>query len=312
MGKCILIVNHTGKQCGVYQYGYNFYEVVKRSQKYVVNYAEINSEVELAGAIARYNPNAIIYNAHPLTMPWLTSAVARKYTTSIKIIHEINYSVACNVGNEFSYYITPDPTLPTLNPRVISIPRIIPEFVRRFPLPESTRIGSFGFGMANKGFERLINIVQNEFESAHISILMPFNDVCDIGGRTFALETAARCRAAVRKPGITLEIYHDFAPKNQLLDFLASNTINAFLYDSLGDRGISSTIDFALAVRRPIAITKSAMFRHISAAWNDICIESNSLKTIMERGVAPLAQFYNEWTEDKFLSKLESIFDKAL
>jgi SAM-dependent methyltransferase len=116
----------------------------------------------------------------------------------------------------------------------------------------------------------------------------------------------------VTKPGINLTISHDFLGRGELLDFLAGNTMNAFFYDVDKHRGISSTIEHALAVRRPLAITKCGMFRHVSSASPSICIEDNSLTTILKNGTAPLAPFYEQWTEDKFTAALEKILDKAL
>ena len=141
---------------------------------------------------------------------------------------------------------------------------------------------------------------------------MPFNDVVDISGRTFALETAARCRRAVHKQGIRLEISHDFVSKTELLDFLAGNTLNAFFYDTHKHRGISSTIEHALAVQRPLAITKCGMFRHVSSTVPSICIEDTSLRQIIKNGTAPLEPFYRAWTPQDFVTALEGIFDQVL
>jgi len=82
----------------------------------------------------------------------------------------------------------------------------------------------------------------------------------------------------VSKDGVKLVTSHEFLEKEQLLDFLAQNTLNAFFYDRCEGRGISSAIENALAVHRPIAITRSNMFRHVlsenpSITEPPICIE---------------------------------------
>lgn len=312
----VVILNHTGKQCGVYQYGLSIYEALIKSQRHSVNYVEVVSAADLAIAITTYKPNIVIYNNHPLTMPWLNTNVISKYKgklIQVSVVHEVNKSKVDRLNKGmFDYYICPDPTLQTNNPVVIKIPRIIPTYHGNPPLPSTLRVGSFGFGMGNKGFDKLVTRVQKEYNSAHISLLMPFNDVCDVGGKRFALATANKCRALMYKPGVSLEIRHDFFPKTQLLDFLASNTINAFLYKPLNRRGISSTIEHALAVRRPLAITRSGMFRHIASAWPHICVENNSLRSIINKGVKPLVPFYKTWTEERFLKRLEKVFDNML
>jgi hypothetical protein len=54
------------------------------------------------------------------------------------------------------------------------------------------------------------------------------------------------------KPGILLLITHDFFSTNEILTFLQSNTMNIFLYDQMHGRGISSAIDYAISVKKPI------------------------------------------------------------
>ena len=71
-------------------------------------------------------------------------------------------------------------------------------------------------------------------------------------------------------------IHTDFVNENDLLIFLQSNTMNIFLYDNLHGRGISSTIDYALSVRRPLGISDSFMFRHIYS--DEICLYKNSIQ----------------------------------
>lgn len=109
-----------------------------------------------------------------------------------------------------------------------------------------------------------------------------------------------------------MHISHDFLSREQLLNFLAGNTLNAFFYDVHKRRGISSTIENALAVDRPLAITRCGMFRHVSSASPSICIEDNSLKEIIRNGTKPLARFREDWTQARFLGSLEQIVDRVL
>jgi hypothetical protein len=97
-----------------------------------------------------------------------------------------------------------------------------------------------------------------------------------------------------------------------MLDFLAGNTVNIFLYDVHKNRGLSSVIDWALAAHRPIVINKCGMFRHIYNAKPSICIEDSSLKDIIKNGITPLIPFYNEWTPEKFIQRYENIIKEVL
>jgi len=310
----ILLVSHVAKQCGINQYGKNIAAALRRSRTYDVKLVECSDETDLVAAIAYLRPGAIIYNYYPTTMPWLTAGItARIPLPQLGVMHEVTQEEADAAAREmFDFHLCPDPTLSERNPAIIRTPRLIPLYQNYSALPEVPTIGSFGFGMADKGFERLIDRVQDEFDEARIRIQMPFNDVVDPGGRYHALRTAEACRQRVRKPGVRLEISHDFTTLAQLLDFLASNTLNAFFYDERKHRGISSTIEHALAVRRPIAITRCGMFRHVLGARPSICIEDTSLKDVINAGIAPLVPFYDAWSEDRFVAEYDALLDRAL
>ena len=78
---------------------------------------------------------------------------------------------------------------------------------------------------------------------------------------------------------------------DQLLDFLAQNSLNAFLYEYQNGRGISSVVDHALAVKRPLALTRSSMFRHVNGTRPPITMEDARLSDILARGFTPLARY---------------------
>lgn len=49
------------------------------------------------------------------------------------------------------------------------------------------------------------------------------------------------------------------------------------------------------------------MFSHIWDVQPSICVENNSLLSIINNGFTPLRQKYESWTNDKFIHKLETI-----
>jgi hypothetical protein len=310
----ILVVSHKQKYCGIYQYGVNITRALQKSSRYSFIYVECSNESELDEYITQNNPSVIIYNYYPATMPWLNSLITRKYKAiQMGVMHEVTQEEADNATQEmFDYHLSPDPTLVENNPYVIKIPRLIIPYLNSTFAPDIVTIGSFGFGFSDKGFEKLIETVQNEFDQARIILHIPFNEIVDPEGCNHALNTAQRCRELVTKSGIELIINHQFLDLHKLLDFLAGNTLNAFFYDVNKDRGISSCIEHALAVQRPIAITKCGMFRHVFNADPSICIEDSSLTKIIENGISPLVPFYNKWSEDNFIIKYENIIDTLL
>ncbi len=311
--KNILMISHAKKRCGIHEYGVNIFQALKGSEKYSFHYFECASVDDFVSAVATTNPSVIIYNYAPITLPWLNRNTIKKFDVPhVAIIHEGAQEYAKTIDTSiFHYYIFPDPTLLLLNSRIFKTGRLVPQYTNTYPVPDVPVIGSFGFGLEGKGFDRLISMVQNEFDEAIIRLHIPFNDVVDPEGIQ-AKETAQICQSLINKPGITLKLSHEFLTNEQVLDFLAKNTLNAFFYRDYRGRGVSSVIDHCLAVQRPIAITKTDMFRHITSASPSICIEVTSLRQIISNGFSPLSLFYREWSKTNFIWDYERILDQVL
>jgi hypothetical protein len=310
----VLIVTHAAEQCGIAQYGINIANALNKSNKFNFVLSRCSSINEFDTAFNKEKPCAIIFNYYPYTMPWLVPTVtAGCGVPTFGIMHEVTQQDADRATPElFNYHLCPDPTLVENNAIVFRVKRLIPPYINMKPLPSLPTIGSFGFGFGNKGFENLVHRVQEEFDQAVIVLHLPFNDVVDPDGKTHCLRTADACQKAVRKSGIKLAVNHRFLPPKALLDILAAMSINVFLYDLDRQRGISSVIDYALAVQRPIAISRSGMFRHMKSATPSIFIEDSSLKHIMRNGIAPLVPYYNEWSESNFVKGYERVLAKVL
>jgi radical SAM protein with 4Fe4S-binding SPASM domain len=311
----ILIISHKKKRCGVYQYGIDIVSALSKSNVYNFVRVECFSHAELDDAIRKYNPKVIIYNYYPFSWPWLNAQITRSYRIpQLCVMHEVTQEAADKATTEmFDGFLCPDPTLVKNQSIIYKTPRLIPTYCNYSNIPDVLTIGSFGFGFCDKGFERLIDIAQKEFDRVNIRIHMPFNSIVDDHGEVHALNTAQRCRDTLKKnTNVDLQINHSYLTKEELLKFLAGNTINAFFYNVDKRLGISSVIDSALAVRRPIAITKCGMFRHVVNASPSICIEDSNFKTIISNGIAPLVPFYNDWSEAAFIKRYEDIMNNVL
>jgi SAM-dependent methyltransferase len=245
----------------------------------------------------------------------------------IGIIHEITQHVAdtatnyknkfllCDVhhlsNSLFDFYIAPDPTLLLLNPLVYKTGRLIPSYQNNFPLPSKPVIGSFGFGTPQKGFEKIVQLVQQEFDEAVIRFNIPSADFGGDKNGINARAIAERCKALIIKPRIQLIVTHDYMDNKRMLNFLAQNTINVFLYehDETSGRGLSSTVDNAMSVQRPVAVSDGVMFRHVFDAEPSVCVTRNNLKTIIQNGFATLEKHYKDWTAENLLWEYERILD---
>ncbi|MEW6511319.1 MAG: methyltransferase domain-containing protein [Bacteroidota bacterium] len=309
----ILFVSHAARRCGVHQFGLSTSAVLQGSRRYAFIYRECSSPAELSAAVEEVEPRAIIYNYTPVTLTWLNREVVQRIPLPhVGILHEGTQRTADELDTDlFHYHIAPDPTLLLNNSIVYKTGRVIPSYRNRTPVPRIPTIGSFGFGIQGKGFDTVIRKVQEEFDRAVIRLHIPINDIVDRDG-TQAAETAARCKALIAKPGIRLVLTHNFLSNAQLLDFLAGNTLNAFFYSTYEGRGISSVTDYALAVRRPLAISRSVMFRHLFDVRPSICIEDTSLRQIIKNGTAPLTEAAADWTAENLIWDYERIIDSVL
>lgn len=293
----ILFVSHKPSNCGVYEFGRNVAEALSHARVFSYEYVECDSASELAEAVSRVSPVVIIYNYHPTTMAWLTIAQAKRLSIpQIGVMHEVTQSRADSADTSlFDYHVAPDPTLLLRNPRVFKTGRYVPRYERRSFEPEVPTIGSFGFATSGKGFERLVEEVKRGFERAKVVLRIPFARFGDEGGQR-AREIARRCAALVESSQIELTVDHSFLSTGDLLNFLAGNSLNAFLYDDVKGRGISSVVDYALAVDRPIAVSSSSMFRHVHDARPSITVGETSLREILANGTRPLERYRAEWT----------------
>lgn len=308
MTENILFLNHNQQQCGVYQYGKRSSDILKKSKQYNFIYEEINSEIDLLELVLTHEPAGIIYNYHPATMGWLTNNI-------LSSIDHIKHYGLYHEGHEtfnikFDYYLIIDTTYVD-SANMFSVLRplfenIIPSIIS----PSVPTIGSFGFGFNNKGFERLVKLVNEEFDEAIIRLQIPFAYYGDRDGNS-AREISEKCKRHITKSGIQLHISHEFLSNSEMLQFLSDNTLNAFLYDDMPGRGLSSVIDYALSVDVPIAITNTFMFRHIRHN-GAICIENKSLKEIIESGSSVLNWHKEIWSHENFINKYEQILNKTL
>lgn len=314
----VLYVNHKAQKCGVYEFGRMIGETLPASERFDFVYCEADSWFEFKEIYDRLRPDAVIYNYHPCTMPWISQCgegkdgVLQPQSAAIDVvqigtIHEVYQESADSADTcIFDYHIAPDPTLLLRNPIVYKTGRLVPRYDCVLPKNSVVTVGSFGFATSGKCFERIVKQVQSEFDEAVINLNISFSRYMDETGKQ-ARRVADSALRAVTKPGIQLNITHDHFNGEELLSFLAKNDINVFLYSYQKKRGVSSVVDWALAVHRPIAISKSSLFRHLFDCFPSICIEDHSIREILKNGVSPIDSRYEEWSPDCLIWDYERI-----
>ncbi|MBU6175544.1 MAG: hypothetical protein KGQ60_17180, partial [Planctomycetes bacterium] len=309
----LFLTNHP-RRCGVYEFGKSTIEALEKSTefRYVCREVPENTSREWFHQLVDSDrPSAIIFNWHPATMPWLSDSILEEVSRrhrSIRFLSLVHDEPAPFHWIDLHLYIDPDHLSKAGE---FTVGRRIQHFTQpvidNFDYPV---IGSYGFGLEGKGFHRVVEQVNKEFDLAKIRLHIPISDYCDPKGEMRdRIET--HCRS-IAKPGIQLEITSDYKSNTELLQWLAGNTINCFFYDEFPNRGISSVIDHALAARRPIAIQNSTMFRHIRHTEPTILIEHSSLKRIIQNGLTPLLPFLDQWTDETLVKNYDQAVHKAI
>jgi hypothetical protein len=305
----VLLVNHLEHNCGVYQFFVKLTRPLTAAQlpNYQIYYIETNQEWEFDHWVNVINPDIILYNFYfsGSTMPWL-NLDKNRHRKQIGLHHEGSI-----LDKGFDLVLHQDPT--NTDKRYFNLTRPIPEY--KAPLlfgnTIAPSIGSFGFGLGGKGFGRVVETVCQQFDAAHINLLIPFAHFGDSNGDG-AKWWANHCRAllaAHNKPNITLSIQHELLPESELLNWLYCNDLNCFFYDDNIGRGLSGTVDYALAVRKPIALTKSDQFRHIWMYDDSMLIEKHGLQEIINNGAGYLQKYHDIWSNEKLLERFNQAFD---
>ena len=285
--RIILFLNHTKIQCGVYQYGLRLFDVLKNMKDVQYKYIEIGEHSDYLNAVTNNkDASAIIYNYHYSTMPWLSAKTIQTKICNIGIPHESThgfFNIICQI----------DPTLQS-HSRIYSIPRpkftttttsilenytpstsAILDFIN-YKIDGCNTFGSFGFGFTNKGFDKIVQMVNAQYDKALIKFVIPKPA---FSGENYDRQYQSiidRCTQLNVKPDVKLIITCDFFTNEDILCFLKSNTINLFLYDEMKGRSISSVIDYAVSVETPFGISNSCMFRHIYS--DKICLYKTSIR----------------------------------
>lgn len=309
----VFIINHSVENCGVYQYGKRFGNIASKSKKYNFIYHEINSQEELSSSYEEHKPKAIIYNYLGGTMPWVTPQLVQKYrdlgVKQYLIVHNVGYATF------FDYYLHQDPYHKNVDSNNFALAR--PLFDYQSPKTErdddTLHVGSFGFGFRIKYFDQICKIVNEQLSDRKVQINLHLTTSHFCPDANDIASIKQDCLNYINYDNIKLNMTHDFLTDNEMLDFLAKNDLNIFFYEKYDNyyNGISSTIDYALSVKKPLAICKSNMFAHIWDVEPSICVENNSLSSIIENGFSALEEKYNLWTNEKFIDILDQIIGKT-
>lgn len=292
--KSVLIANSYNEKCGVHQYGLNLASILRKSDKLHVTHDAFHSAEQFL-TYARGN-DVVIYNWHPSTMPWLTQGVVDE----LRVSNGFNAPVEQCMIVGHDHYRTFNGVLNLDCDCMKELERPILQ-VANLPEPEELTVGSFGFAFDFKNFDTIPKLVAEQLPNARLRMHLTPHPQGDSQGRIIQL-----VRESCEALGLKYELTNKFIDGEDLVRFLAGNSINVFLYPPSKGRGISSSIDFALAAGRPFALSDSEMFRHVNHDPRFL-LSRNSLPEILGYGTEPLKPFLQKWHPDRLIKRFETL-----
>jgi hypothetical protein len=155
------------------------------------------------------------------------------------------------------------------NPWVLVTDRPLPDTVKLGPLPNETRIGSFGFAFPHKNFPAVAAEIAITCQVATFDLHMPEAYFNGAGGRELYAPGILRQIEDIfdGHPGLRIHYTRGHLEPDEVVARLAENTVNCLFYvPGQHNAGLSSALDYLVAARRPIMVTDCKMFEHFSRA----------------------------------------------
>lgn len=312
--------DENGVYCGIGIRGKLTSDILKNSQFYNFIQCFHDNDIELEQSIIKYDPKIIIYNYHELTTAWVkNSTIIRKYINikHVMVHYDITQHKIDNLPNYqhifcgFKYIITDNDTL-TLPEFFFCVSRSIINHTGKKNDNKIVKIGTQGFAVNHKGLDHIVEKVQEEFDEAIINFNLPFSFYEDKNGNN-TLEIVDKLRRKIYKEGIILNVSHNFLNDEQIIEKLSENDINCYFYNIKGEiYGLASSPDYAIAARRPIAVTENIQLRHLNNLIPSINIEKNSLKEIINNGITPLLPLYEKYSHENVIKSYEKVCNTLL
>ncbi len=297
-----IFLNHQQQRCGVYQMGRRIGRTLQDAG--LVTYMEVVDQRIAEGALSSLRPRAVIYNWHPATLPWAPT-LARRFPAikHVALMHEISPENPGADRELFAHRVVCDPSFAADGVSLFRTIRHVP----RFDAPERTQgepltIGSFGFAVGGKLFPMLVGAVADEFPGARVRLRIPSAHYGDDAGH-LARQLADASRSST-KQAVTVEVEHDFLGEDELVRWLSGNDLNVFFYDYNPGRGISSTVDYAIAAQRPISVNGSQMFRHVPELG---VYPQRSLREALSTNGPVVRGLYETWSTDRMVQDYAAI-----
>jgi hypothetical protein len=294
-----ILINWRNHNCGVHQYGLQVASGINAV------HCPVSSLGDVDAAISYHNPQHVIWNWHAATLGQIVNPFSQRHhfrQKHICLLHEFDQRLFA--GNFFDAYVMPDPTNTYRADRFHTCERLLPEYANPHPEPDVATVGSFGFAASDiKGYETILDTVRSAYPFAIVRLHIPSNWFGDPSGARARSIVAHLQESAGRN--YIIQGHHDWLDEHDLLNWLGSNTINIFPYAPVPHPGISSSTDWAIASKRPVAVSRCGLFKHLHHL--PICLEDYSVREIADRGVSPIKHLWEKWSKAVFSQRWDEI-----
>lgn len=298
-----LFLNSKNERCSIYQSGKMIYNCLLKSKTCKFDYIEIDANNYLIPT----DYDFYFFNYHHLTMSWLdVKKLKQDFGFVMTVVLEVlpNDPFPYVDANAFDIYCAIDPTMNIDNPKVFSFPRPLDFFESPKEKIQYERpiIGSFGLPTPGKGYTKLIEAVNKEFDEALVRINLPGGDFVE-NFKIIADMYENDCKS-IANQGIKVQVTRDFMDKEELIKWCSNNTINCFFYDR-NQPGLAATTDQAISSGAPLLVSDNETFRHITQYIKPY--PECSIKEAIETTGPIVEQIKKDWTQEVFTSKFDDM-----
>jgi hypothetical protein len=308
--KKVLLVTGATKECGIYQYAESLYDILKTSKKYQFEFLATHDEHEFSTWVHENDPCTIIYNHHPVTLRWLNNGITRpvKNMRNIKQIVLFGHEHVDKFTNVDSYVYT-DPTMKVEEHEYAGLPPVMYYDDIQYSKPSGTiKIGTSGIGNITKNLSAIIKLINEQFtEDVILNLHVSNGAFVDPTGK-LSSKLIEECRS-LANPNVQINVNQEFLDKEDLIRWLNGNDINLYWYSTSSVYGVSSSLDRALASRKPFGVNDSSFLKHMRRDFNDLT--KTPIKDIIAAGAEPLNEFYDKWNAETVVSFYERIVDET-
>lgn len=317
--KTVLFVTHKAIRCGIAQYGFDTVRELQKSKKYNVIHAKVESKSELDAEMEKAGKiDAMIWNYPVQLRAWADENNPNKPNPIPTAL--INHDSSTQSGIDGSYrspyfsdFIYFNPALTSTKSFVHVIPRLIKKstIVDTGYRGYSPRIGTFGFATTVKKLIMFCDVVKDNFEKAVIRLHMPPNDVVDPTG--FSSNQFMDIIRDNLSDSFIVERSSTYKSTEEMIQWLSENDLNVFFYEA-GQLGLSSSLDYAIAAGKPVALNKVPSFDYLRNRKPSPFIEDYPKGTALKEIIKNNDTFNDlkENSEENFLLCWEKALDNMI